>query len=166
MTLAFNTLYRSQLSSIESYRFLDNFLNEHSLPTTHKVDKRVSQVVDRIKVTIDDNLSVEDLAKEVNLSVPRLVQLFKQQTGIPIRRYRLWHRLYITAIKMGRGDNLTESAIAALFTDSAHCTHSFRSMLGMKPSLLLTQPNKLNIILPYSSQPLLRDNKRADAISA
>jgi len=104
--------------------------------------------VEHIKQTVDDNLSVEDLASLVNLSVPRLVQLFKQQTGVPMRRFRLWHRLYVTAVKMGKGESLTQAAISAGFTDSSHFSHTFRDMLGMSPTAVFAQPNELKIMVP------------------
>lgn len=141
-------LYQSQMAAPEAYACLDQLIvapNGVQLPAA---DQRVMQVINKIKQTIDDNLSVEDLASEVCLSVPRLVQLFKQQTGVPIRRYRLWHRLYVTAVLMGRGESLTAAALSAGFTDSSHFSHTFRSMLGMTPTLLLTQPNRLQIFSP------------------
>ena len=141
-------MYANQMSSQAAYELLDQVLSP-KLESEYAVDQRVVNVINLIKQTIDSNLSVEDLATEVNLSVPRLVQLFKQQTGIPIRRYRLWHRLYVTSVKMGQGYNLTDAAIAAGFTDSSHCSHTFRSMLGLKPSLILSQPNKIRIITPH-----------------
>jgi len=143
-------MYACQMDSFAAYGLLDQMLLAES-GSEYNVDQRVVDVIDMIKKTIDDNLSVEDLADVVNLSVPRLVQLFKQQTGVPIRRYRLWHRLYVTSVKMGQGYSLTDAAIAAGFTDSSHCSHTFRSMLGMKPSLILSQPNKIRIITPTSS---------------
>ena len=144
----FMELYSGQVNSLVAYDRLDQMLLADA-DSEFKVDQRVVDVLGMIKQTVDDNLSVEDLARAVSLSVPRLVQLFKQQTGVPIRRYRLWHRLYVTSVKMGQGYSLTDAAIAAGFTDSSHCSHTFRSMLGMKPSLILSQPNKIRIITPF-----------------
>lgn len=140
-------IYTSNMSSTEAYEYLDGLWSLDK-QCDYSIDCRVEKVVSLIKQTVDDNLSVEDLANAVNLSVPRLVQLFKRQTGVPIRRYRLWHRLYITALRMGHGESLTSAAIAAGFTDSSHCSHTFRSMLGVKPSLILSQPNGIRIIPP------------------
>ena len=140
-------MYVFQMDSETVYGHLDQMLLAES-GSEYAVDQRVVDVIKLIKQTVDDNLSVEALAKEVNLSVSRLVQLFKQQTGVPIRRYRLWHRLYVTAVKIGRGESLTDAAIAAGFTDYSHCSHTFRSMIGMKPSLILSQPNKVRIMVP------------------
>ncbi|UZE94498.1 helix-turn-helix transcriptional regulator [Alkalimarinus alittae] len=143
-------MYRSQLESKPAYEYIEHLLtkNNQACMDCYDTDPRVVEVIKLIKQTIGDNLSLDDLALAVNLSASRLVQLFKQQTGVPIRRYRLWHRLYVTAILVGQGENLTEAAVAAGFNDSSHYCHTFRSMLGFTPSFLLAQPNKLRIIIP------------------
>lgn len=157
---SFWEIYRSQLESKPAYQCIERLLSSHNELDSEifVVDKRVVDVIKLIKKTINDNLSVEELASTVNLSSPRLVQLFKKQTGIPIRRYRLWHRLYVTAIRVGLGESLTEAAIAAGFNDSSHYCHTFRSMLGMKPSFLAAQPNKLRIIIPENNALLEKEN--------
>ena len=142
---AFKNLQTEKMDSQQAYEFTDTLLNCHE--ESFNIDKRVVKVVEYIKKTVDDNLSVEDLASRVNLSVPRLIQLFKQQTGVPMRRYRLWHRLFVTAVKMGQGESLTQAALNAGFTDSSHFSHTFRGMIGMTPSAIFSQPNLLKIIV-------------------
>lgn len=146
----YKTMQDEKLNSESAYALLDDLLgnrfSEHY--PIHAIDSRVAKVVEKIKLTADDNLSVDDLASLVNLSVPRLVQLFKKQTGVPMRRYRLWHRLFVTGVEMATGRNLTEAAINAGFTDSAHFSHTFKAMFGMAPTTIILQPNGLKIITP------------------
>jgi len=118
----------------------------------HEIDPRIRQIILIIQKTINENISLSDLAKRANLSPSRLTQLFKKQTGLPLRRYRLWYRLYMTALKTGQGRSLTEAAFEAGFTDSPHFNHTFRSMLGMTPSCIFSQAQQLQIILPSSTQ--------------
>ena len=142
---AFKKLQTEKMPSQQAYEFTDTLLSCED--ESYNIDNRVVKVVEYIKKTVDDNLSVEDLASSVNLSVPRLIQLFKQQTGVPMRRYRLWHRLFVTAVKMGQGESLTQAALSAGFTDSSHFSHTFRGMIGMTPSAIFAQPNLLEIIV-------------------
>jgi len=116
----------------------------------HKVDPRVEQIITLIQNTANLNLSLSELAKQASLSPSRLTQLFKKQTGLPLRRYRLWHRLYMTALKIGQKKSLTEAAFEAGFNDSPHFNRTFRSMLGISPSCVLSQT--LQVILPNSPQ--------------
>jgi AraC-like DNA-binding protein len=146
----FRSIYDQQQGSEDTWQVLDHLLMNNDLSAAYPVDARVEEVLERIRRTVDDNLSVEELADAVCLSVPRLVEVFKKQTGIPIRRYRLWHRLYVTALRMGCGENLTEAALAAGFTDSAHCSHTFRAMLGMPPSQIFSPTNKMRIVTPQT----------------
>ncbi len=144
----YTAMLEQQLESEPAYELLEDLLEKRfsQFYPNHAIDSRVAKVVDKIKLNFDDNQSVDDLASFVNLSVPRLVQIFKKQTGVPMRRYRLWHRLYVTAVRMGNGSSLTEAALIAGFTDSAHFSHTFKSMLGMSASTMLLQPNSIKIV--------------------
>ncbi|KZZ58685.1 hypothetical protein A3762_17670 [Oleiphilus sp. HI0125] len=112
------------------------------------LDKRIKNVIKHIQSTISENLSLSDLANVANLSQSRLMELFKKQTGIPIRRYKLWCLLYKTTENVGAGMTLTDAAAEAGFTDSSHFNKSFRSMLGMNPSQIFGQTKQLHVILP------------------
>jgi len=116
------------------------------------VDPRVMEVVALIKASVVENHSVEALARQVKLSVPRLAELFRRHVGVPIRRYRQWHRLYVTAVGVAQGHTLTEAAIAAGFTDSSHFSHTFRALLGFTPSELLMQPGRVLLVAPANSE--------------
>jgi len=146
----FQTIHQQQLGYVDAYRLLEGLLNtaKGKVLTERKLDPRIETVINHIKDSVDDNVSVEALAAKVNLSAPRLIQIFKQQTGVPIRRYRQWHRLYTTAVEMGKGVTLTEAALHAGFSDSAHFTNTFKSMLGMKPSDVLSQSQGIRIYTP------------------
>ncbi|TNC80186.1 MAG: hypothetical protein C9356_15565 [Oleiphilus sp.] len=140
-------IYQNQYDSLEASTRLEALLTppERLAKLNHRVDERVVKVIDLIKQNIDKNLSIKTLAEAVNLSVPRLIQVFKAQTGVPIRRYRKWHRLYVTSALMSTSSSLTEASIKAGFADGVHFAHTFQKMLGMRASLLLSQPNQIRI---------------------
>ena len=128
----------------------------------HEIDPRIKKIIILIQQTANLNLTLSELANQANLSPSRLTELFKKQTGLPLRRYRLWYRLYLTGIKIGQKKSITEAAFEAGFNDSPHFNRTFRSMLGVTPSYVLSQ--SLQIILPnkvrdklktYSSKPTL-----------
>ncbi|WP_188093629.1 helix-turn-helix domain-containing protein [Marinobacter salinexigens] len=129
-------LHQSPLRPADVYSELEAHINP-AADDYPMADPRIEKVVERIRQEVSRNVSVETLAGEVNLSVSRLVELFRGQVGVPIRRYRQWHRLFVTFTGVNKGETLTEAAIAAGFTDSAHFSHTFRMTLGMKPSDIL-----------------------------
>lgn len=142
----FRDLAGTRSSPDDAYATLEQLFSRHPSPGV-RVDPRVRRVVQLIKDSVAENRPVETLAREVNLSVPRLAELFRQQVGIPIRRYRQWHRLYVTATGVARGQSITDAAIAAGFTDSSHFSHTFRTMLGLKPSIILSQLDRIRVVV-------------------
>lgn len=140
-----SSIHEQEYSSTEARVVLYNRLSKHSKEQYH-VDERVEKIVHIIQHAIDHNLSIEHLAAEVNLSVPGLIKLFKKQTGVPIRRYRQWHRLFVTATEIGKGKSLTDAALAAGFVDLSHCTNTFNTMLGMRPSYFLQRPDEIRVM--------------------
>lgn len=90
---------------------------------------------------IEDSLEgrplLADAAAMAHISPSRLTHLFSSQVGIPFRNYVLWARLRRMIVRVGEGDNLTQAAHAAGFSDSAHLSRVFRSNFGLPPSALL-----------------------------
>lgn len=145
----FAELRQAPLTSAQAYHRLEQLINPGGI-CYPGVDPRVDAAVTLIRDSVAENLSVELLAEAVNLSVPRLVQLFRSQVGVPIRRYRQWHRLFVTAQGVARGLSLTDAAIGAGFTDSAHFSHTFRTILGLRPSDIFSAPGPLRLIVADS----------------
>ncbi len=80
--------------------------------------------------------SREELARAVELSPGRLMHVFNESIGIPIRPYLLLLKLQRAAGAIAAGMPLAEAALAAGFADSAHMRPTFRRMLGAPPSSL------------------------------
>ena len=130
----------------QAYALIEQLLGTSSADASVlKIDPRILRVVELIKRDVSNNLSARYLAAQVDLSEPRLSQLFKDTLGVPIRRYRQWHRLFVTAVGVTRGLSLTTAALEAGFTDSAHFSRTFRSILGMTPSAMLSPRGKIRM---------------------
>ena len=69
-----------------------------------------------------------------HLSQSRLQHLFRDQAGVPIRRYLLWHRYLTALILLADGASVTRAARAAGFADSAHLTPTAVRMNGFTPT--------------------------------
>ena len=125
-------------ASTTSQAALDQLLSwiEMKTPTLmqHSPDLRIEKAIDYIKLHYSENISVEQVARHVNLSVPRLVQLFKQVTGTPIRRFRQWHRIFTAAEKVAQGCTLTSAAVDSGFSDYAQFSRTFRQFAGGSPA--------------------------------
>jgi AraC-like DNA-binding protein len=133
-----NVVWGSRPPANKMFTDLDTWLNKFEPAENFHPDKRVEKAVAIIQENYRENVSVADIARQVGLSEPHLCQLFKNNIGIPIRRYRIWHRIYIIAVKMGLGLSLTDAVIEVGFTDSAQFSRVFKEIGGIKPSDLLT----------------------------
>ena len=77
------------------------------------------------------------LAAEVGLSPSRLQHLFKECTGLPLHRFRIWNRMGAAITAVSAGASLTVAAHRAGFSSSAHFSKAFRAMFGLCPSDLV-----------------------------
>ena len=101
-------------------------------------DARIEQVIGIIRGEPSRSHAVEPLAAAVHISPSRLIHLFREQVGIPMRRFTVWSRIrQVLHLAVG-GATLTEAAHAAGFSDAAHMSNSFRQMFGFAPSVLFT----------------------------
>lgn len=106
-------------------------------------DARVEKVITLIQVEPNDTHSVDRLANAVHISPSRLSHLFRDNVGVPIRRYIVWSRIRQVVQLAINGATLTEAAHSAGFADAAHMSNSFRQMFGFAPSALFaTQVSK------------------------
>lgn len=97
-------------------------------------DPRVLAVVEYLRQSVDQQVSLPELAKRVHLSPERFRHLFVEETGMPLRTYVLWRRLLHVFALLMRGDTLSAAAHAAGFADSAHLSRTARAMFGLPPS--------------------------------
>ncbi len=81
--------------------------------------------------------SLAQLGARAGLSPSRFLHLFKAETGVPLRRYRLWNRMGAAVGAVRQGQSLTDAAHGAGFASSAHFSRAFREMFGAMPSELL-----------------------------
>ena len=107
------------------------------VPPSRKLDPRISKVLEAVRVSDDLRLSLEDAADSVHLSPGRFTHLFKDEVGLPFRRYMLWRKVTRAMLSMGRERTLAAAAQNGDFADAAHLTRTFAQMLGINPSVLM-----------------------------
>lgn len=141
------------VSHITLRRSLEQMLGQLAVP---QQDSRVLQAAQILNERIGTNILIEDLAGEVCLSVPRFVQLFKQCTGLAVRRYRLLIRLnYVVKLVCG-GTSPTSAAAEAGFADYAHFSRTFKEMLGLSPREMFIDMSALSYVYRFSQAGICR----------
>jgi AraC family transcriptional regulator len=107
------------------------------VPPSRRLDPRITRVLATIRAADELRISIEDAAAMVFLSPSRFAHLFKQQVGLPFRRYMLWRKLTRAMLVIGRERTIATAAHAADFADAAHLTRTFYQMFGIAPSVLM-----------------------------
>jgi len=139
-------IYHDVPKADECYELIQKLLFGNEKPIRAKIDPRIRAVLSTIHGDYSRNYSIDSLALEVNLSKDRLLHLFKEQIGIPYRKYRAWARLKQVAKLAFQGNSLTDSAHEAGFADSSHYIKTFHRHFGTQPSEMLFNRKNLKVI--------------------
>jgi AraC family transcriptional regulator len=118
-------------------------------PPLHSMDPRIVHALRVIREGDVRQMALEEAARSVFLSGSRFAHLFKEEVGLPFRRYMLWRKLSRAMSEFGRGASLTDAAHAAGFADSAHLTRTWRQMFGLSPSMMLGKGRFYEIPAPF-----------------
>ena len=101
------------------------------------LDPRLAKALERIRALDEQALPAQALASTAALSISQLERLFSGSLKLSVRRLVLWQRLRVALQKALGGASLTDAALAAGFSDSAHFTRSVRHQFGLSPGTAL-----------------------------
>jgi AraC-like DNA-binding protein len=124
-----DNIWQSKAPAYDTFAELEDRISFLNCPDTQP-DKRVEAVINTIKGNRGENIPVENLARSVNLSITQLSYLFKHVTGTNIRRFRMWHRVLYSAVKVHQGCSLQQTALDTGFSDYAQFSRSFKLFTG------------------------------------
>lgn len=135
------TIYTYASPLEESHKLVQNVIYGfgYDYPHEEKIDTRIRKIVDLLKAEPANSYSMEEMAAMIDLSPTRFIHLFKEQMGVPMRRFRQSLRMKVVIQSVAAGHSLTEAAIDAGFTDSAHFSRAFRNMFGINPSSIFNK---------------------------
>lgn len=104
--------------------------------TAKPIHPGVRKVLRLLSAHAEPDVHLDALAEAVGLSPGRLMHVFTESIGIPLRPYIAWLKLQRAAGAIASGTSLASAAQAAGFADAAHMSRTFRRMLGASPSEL------------------------------
>lgn len=118
------------------YHFVERFFykENYECSSKFKLDERIKKVRQYITDNIQNKFDTKELCDIAYLSESRLLHLFKEQIGVPIRNYILWTRLKKAIEIIIMGESLTYAAHSVGFSDSSHMTKTFISNFGLNPT--------------------------------
>lgn len=132
------TLLKNTPSNCQEAFQLTQIIIKQIIPEAPRraLDERMQMIFNLIKEQVENQqkISVDNFADKIGLSSSRLMHLFKDETGMTIRRYILWQRKLIAMNNLINGSTITEAAHNAGFSDAAHLTRTYREFSGVTPS--------------------------------
>ncbi|MFO1371919.1 MAG: AraC family transcriptional regulator [Candidatus Competibacteraceae bacterium] len=148
MLTVLHEAWEHQPDAATLYNLLDRLIPPHNPETRQQsLDGRIQRVIQLMKEDLTRSYSMNELAEYVNLSPTRLIHLFKETVGVPIRRFRQWHRMRVVVALIAKGNTLTDAALEAGFADSSHFSRAFRNMFGITPSSLFGRAADVQIVI-------------------
>lgn len=98
-------------------------------------DSRIKSVKDYIVKNFDQTFTLQDLANEIGLSVPRISSLFKQQEGISIMKWRDQNRMSKAAqLLLQSKSPISQVAFMVGFNDALYFSRTFHQHFDCSPS--------------------------------
>ncbi len=93
------------------------------------------------------NHTIESLAKKVCLSSSRLSHLFREQIGVPLKSYILFHQLKKAFTALSDGKNITDAAMLAGFDSPSHFAATVKKWMGMPVSASIKDSEFLKVFI-------------------
>jgi AraC family transcriptional regulator len=118
-------------------------------PPIRRLDERIVRAIAIVRRLEAPRIRLGEVADAVFLSPSRFKHLFREEVGLPFRRYVLWRKLTRALVGIARGATLSEAAHASGFADSAHLNRTFHQMLGASPTSLFAGGEFFEIPAPF-----------------
>lgn len=97
---------------------------------------RLAPVFELLRREGDVNHALAEAAALAHLSPSRMTHLFRAETGLSYRGFRIWKRLVLAAEHLQRTDCMTRAAVDAGFADASHFSHCYKRYIGASPALV------------------------------
>jgi AraC family transcriptional regulator len=103
-------------------------------PKGQLTDQQMRRVVDFVQAHLDQNLSLEALARQTGFSPYYFARLFRQTTGASPHQFVLRQRVERAQLLLKEREvSLAQVATACGFTDQSHLTQIFKRHVGLTP---------------------------------
>lgn len=103
-------------------------------PGSTKQEKRVKQILEYIENCYEEYITIEDMARQANISRTECFRSFQKITGQPPMEYLTFYRLSQAAYKLrNTDDSITEICISSGFSHPSYFGKKFRQYYGLSP---------------------------------
>lgn len=99
-------------------------------------DERIQTAMKFIRAKSTEKVTCQDVADAVHLSQSRFSHLFREQVGMTFAAYLIYQRIMYVYTQMFWGKSITEAALEAGFSSSAHFADVNRRVFGISASTI------------------------------
>jgi AraC family transcriptional regulator of arabinose operon len=126
--------YLGQLGVHGAQQLLETVVNiaVRYLPRIRTRDVRCERIVQMLQQ--NPYCQINELCEAINVAPERMPHLFVRAVGLPWRSFQLWQKVRAVGTQMGSRRSLTQIAITAGFSDSAHLSKTWHQSFGAAPS--------------------------------
>ena len=142
MLLLFSTLESEEKDSMQYEELfldfmsdlIDNACNDENIKRNTK-DLRVQQLIDFMRTSFSEPLSLQQMAELVRVSPFYLIRLFRAATGLSPYEYLLVLRTEHAKELLQKGFSVQDAAWESGFYDSSHFNRAFKKMSATTPKI-------------------------------
>lgn len=145
----------SRLPKRENVQFFDDFERAEAngfracrrcKPKNETVDQRTKNILKACELLeSEENISLEDLGAEVNLSAAHLQKIFKEIIGVSPKKFAEMKRLEKFKSEIKRGADVTSAMYEAGFNSPSRLYENVSEKLGMTPKTYAKKGKNLKI---------------------
>jgi AraC-like DNA-binding protein len=131
------SLHRNKSGIVAANELIDmlEFKRYDQVQESDLADTRLCTLIDLyLSGHLSLNCRVSEAAAAVNLSVPRIVQLFREHLGISFKTFRSRQRMHCFLLAQAFGRSRSEAALEAGFVDQPHFCKHFKKSTGITSS--------------------------------
>lgn len=111
------------------------------------LDERITELLEILQNCDCYNHTIENFASIVCLSSSRLSHLFREQIGVPLKSYILFHQLEKAFTALLNGANITDAAMLAGFDSPSHFASTVKKWMGMPVSASIKDSEFLKVFI-------------------
>ena len=111
--------------------------------TQAPISADIHKAVDYINANLYDEIDLQSLADEANLSLPRLKQKFQEQIGMPPRMFINAQKVEAAKELLNGGMSITTVAFDMGFNSSSYFSTVFRKFTRISPSEFIKNKSKM-----------------------
>lgn len=132
------TLYGESLAVAFALHLIEHHSNRPQKlrkPPGRLSSQQLKQVIEYVHEHLNQDLSLIDLAQQMNLSAFHFARLFKNSLGLSPHQYLLQNRVERAKklIMIAQKPDLTDIGLQVGFYDQAHFTKAFKRVVGIPP---------------------------------